>query len=152
VYQQAVYVARSANPEVVRQAAVEVMQSRAQADLITQHAVEAVVQRDAANAQLRSEATIMISETEKQAMKTIMDERSQAQKRETNLLGETGRLKNALAHSEVARAQVEANSLKLERATHGTELQSQISDHQTQMSFVVGRLNQIQGSVQGFGR
>ena len=152
VYQQAVYVAPSANPEVVRQAAVEVMQARAQADLIAQHAVEAVVQRDAANAQLRSEATIMISETEKQAMKTIMDERSQAQKRETNLLGEIGRLKNALAHSEVARTQVEANSLKLERATHGTELQSQISDLQTQMSFVVDRLNQIQGSGEELSR
>ena len=53
VYQQAVYVAPSANPEVVGQAAVEVMQSRAQADLVAQQAVEALLQRDAANAQLK---------------------------------------------------------------------------------------------------
>ena len=43
MYQQAVYVAPSPNPEVVRQAAVEVMNPRAQADFVKQQAVEEVM-------------------------------------------------------------------------------------------------------------
>ena len=75
-----------------------------------------------------------------------MNERSEAQKRETNLMGEIDRLKDALTHAEVTRAQVEANSLK-ERATHGTEFQSQVSDLQSQMALVFERISQIQNSI-----
>lgn len=110
--------------------------------------MEAVLKRDAANEQLRSEASIMISETKKQAMQAIMNERSEFQKRETNLLSETDRLRNALAQSEVTHAQVETNAIKHEGATHGTELQSQILELKNEMAFTIERVAQIQGSVE----
>ena len=151
-HQQAIYVSQSPNPEVVRQAANEVMSSRAQAEQIRQQAIEEVMQtkaqteqlrqeavealhqkdaqaeqlrqqavealhqKDAAQSQLRNEATQAISQTERQALQTIMYERSEAQRRETALREEVAALKTALTKAETAHA-VETQT----RVTHGTD-------------------------------
>ena len=77
-----------------------------------------------------------------------MFERSEAQKRETALKNEVIRLRDALAQAEVARAQVETNVLMQERATHGTEVQSQISELRTQMKSVVDQLKQLKPTIE----
>ena len=66
-HQQAIYVSQSPNPEVVRQAATEVMSSRAHAEQIRQQAIEEVMQTKAQTEQLRHEAVEALHQKDAQA-------------------------------------------------------------------------------------